>query len=139
MAKERFTRIAGEGASLGYATPVVVVGLIAEGLFELFDNLSGGGSDNPPTPRQLLHGRHPLYSDILGVPHGTIVDEMSAGPKICGDPQICLTRPLADDKVLEIPQATTPATPTPVPPMTCADIRTEVTYRRTSAALSQRA
>jgi hypothetical protein len=67
-----------EGGSLGYATPVVVAFLIGEGLFELFDDLFGGGSDNPPTPRQLRHARHPLYAWILGIlAHGLIPDEVS--------------------------------------------------------------
>ena len=90
--------VAAEGASLGYLTPVVVVSLIAEGLFELFDDLFGG-SDNPPTPRQLLHGRHPLYPVILGIQNGLIPDEKSAGPEqTCGDLQICPVRALRKDK-----------------------------------------
>ena len=37
------------------------------------------GSSSPPTPRQLLHGRHPLYPVILGVSDGLIPTEASAG------------------------------------------------------------
>jgi hypothetical protein len=36
----------------------------------------------------LLHGRHPLYPVILGVPEGEIPDEVSAGaPQFVGDPK----------------------------------------------------
>ena len=37
-----------------------------------------GGSGAPPIPRQLLHGRHPLYDWILGLPVGLIATEASA-------------------------------------------------------------
>jgi len=50
----------------------------ATGLFELFEDLFGGGGSEPPTPRQLLHARHPLYPGILGVQDGLIPDEGSA-------------------------------------------------------------
>ena len=41
-------------------------------------------------PRQLMHGRHPLYPVILGVSDGLIPTEASAGkPQFCGDPQPC--------------------------------------------------
>lgn len=91
---------------------IVDVGI---GLFELFDELFGGGSDNPPTPRQLRHGRHPLYPVILGIQDGLIPDETSAGPEqTCGDLQICPIQPLAQNNVTEIPQQATP-TQTPIP------------------------
>jgi hypothetical protein len=38
-------------------------------------------TDNPPTPRQLLHGRHPLYPVILGIQEGLIPTMGSAAPK----------------------------------------------------------
>ena len=96
-------------------------------IVQFFDDLFDGGSDSPPIPRQLRHGRHPLYPVILGVQDGLIPTEASAGaPQFCGDPMLCTSRPLADDKILEIPQAMTPATPTPVPPMSCADIKLTV-------------
>jgi hypothetical protein len=47
------------------------------GLFELFDELFGGGSDSPPVFRKLRHNRHPLYPVILGVPDGLTPDETS--------------------------------------------------------------
>ena len=50
-------------------------------LVNFFEDIFGG-SDNPPTPRQLLHGRHPLYPVILGIQDGLIPDEWSAGPVI---------------------------------------------------------
>jgi hypothetical protein len=77
--------IATEGATLGFATPVVVAFFVAEGLFELFDDLFGGGG-SPPTPRQLLHARHPLYRVILGVSDGLSPTEGTSAPPICGDP-----------------------------------------------------
>jgi hypothetical protein len=51
----------------------------------------------PPTPRQLLHGRHPLYPVILGVSDGLIVDENSTVSK-----WIVL---ISDEKTYGLPQA----------------------------------
>ena len=48
-----------------------------ESLISFFDSLFGG-SDNPPTPRQLLHGRHPLYDQLLGVSRGLTPSEATA-------------------------------------------------------------
>jgi hypothetical protein len=48
------------------------VGAIIQGIYDLisfFDWLFGG-SDNPPIPRQLRHGRHPLYAGIIGIRTG---------------------------------------------------------------------
>ncbi|HEY9158954.1 MAG TPA: hypothetical protein VIO10_13580 [Candidatus Binatus sp.] len=56
-----------------------------------------GGSSEPPTPRQLMHGRHPLYPVILGFPNGLIPTEESAGTKICGDPHPDTTPPLQSE------------------------------------------
>jgi len=47
--------------------PVLPIIGIAEFWASFFDWLFGGSSA-PPTPRQLLHGRHPLYPVYLGVP-----------------------------------------------------------------------
>jgi hypothetical protein len=99
-----------EGAQ--YVVPVGAIAQAIEELVSFFDWLLGG-SDTPPIPRQLRHNRHPLYPVILGIQDGLIPDEMPAGPEeTCGDLRICNIRPLAGN-VLEIPQATTPATPTP--------------------------
>jgi hypothetical protein len=102
--------VGAEGVSLGYATPVVVVGLIAEGLFELLDDLFGGSSSEPPTPRQLRHKRHPLYPVILGFPNGLIPDEASNGkPELCGDAEFCGTTPLQAPEYRKAPpRAQTP-------------------------------
>ena len=89
--------VGAEGASLGYATPVVVIALIGEGLFELFDDLFGGGGSDDETPRQELHGRHSVYPVILGVPDALIVDENSSVSK-----WIIL---ISDDKTYALPQA----------------------------------
>jgi hypothetical protein len=73
----------------------------------------------------LLHGRHPLYPVIIGVPPGLIPNQESSGkPPICGDPCLCA------DKVLEIPQATTPATPTPRPTPTWDEIQQHIAQLR---------
>jgi hypothetical protein len=95
--------VGAEGVSLGYATPVVVVGLIAEGLFELLDDLFGGSSSEPPTPRQLLHARHPLYPVILGFPDGEIPTEASEGLKLCGDPYPSKQPPLSKEPQYQKP------------------------------------
>jgi hypothetical protein len=76
------------GTSEG-ASYVIPVGAIAEAIEELvsFFEWLFGGSGAPPTPRQLLHGRHPLYGAILGIQLGLLPDESSAGapdvPKPC--------------------------------------------------------
>jgi hypothetical protein len=57
--------------------PVLPIIGIAEFWASFFDWLFGGSSA-PPTPRQLRHGRHPLYPDILGVSDG--LTEASAVP-----------------------------------------------------------
>ena len=105
--------VGSEAGSAGLLTPVVVVGLIAEGLFELFDDLFGGGSQ-PEIPRQLLHKRHPLYPFILGVSESLVPSEASEGkPELCGDPEYCGTKPL-EKKTPEYRAAPT-ATPTATP------------------------
>ena len=60
-----------------YEIPVFQIAQDIEELVSFFEWLFGG-SGAPPTPRQLLRGRHPLYPDILGVQHGLIPDEVSA-------------------------------------------------------------
>jgi hypothetical protein len=117
---------AGIGAYFAYAdfyaadsgnVPVLTVALVATAIYETVEFFLDifGGSSHPPTPRELRHQRHPLYSDIIGLADGLTPDQMSVGkPKFCVDPCVP-TRPLTDDKVLELPQTTTPATPTPTP------------------------
>lgn len=81
-----------EGTSYFVQVGVIVQGI--ESLISFFDWLFGG-PDNPPLPRQLRHGRHPLYPDILGVSDSLVPTEESAGkPQFCGDPQPCGTPPL---------------------------------------------
>ena len=81
---------------------IPVVGWIAAAaslLYVLFDDLFGGSSSSPPIPRQLLHGRHPLYPDILGVSDGLIPTMDSAGkPQFCGDSHVCPYCPVAKDE-----------------------------------------
>jgi hypothetical protein len=63
------------GAPLAGSVIGAAVGAIVGDIASVFDDLFGGGGA-PPTPRQLLHGRHPLYWKILAVP---VVDETSSG------------------------------------------------------------
>lgn len=62
----------------------IPAGEIAQDIEELvsFFEWLFGGSSAPPTPRQLYHGRHPLYPVILGVQDGLIPTEVSDGPVI---------------------------------------------------------
>jgi hypothetical protein len=68
-----------------WATGVVpgIIVTAALGLFDIFDAIFGGGSDTPPTPRQLRHGRHPLYRNILGVSDGLTPTEAPDAPITC--------------------------------------------------------
>jgi hypothetical protein len=91
--------------------PGAILGAEIGSWISFFEDIFGGSS-NPPPPRQLLHGRHPLYPNILGVQDGLIPDEKSAGPEqTCGDLQICNTRPLRK--------------PTPAPPSACSQYDAE--------------
>jgi hypothetical protein len=53
-----------------------VLGSVAGFLQELF----GGGGGGAPIPRQLLHGRHPLYAGTIGIRTGLITNERSVAP-----------------------------------------------------------
>jgi hypothetical protein len=68
--------------SNGEAAPVTLpLGTIA-GTVDLLVNLIEdlfSGSENPPIPRQLMHKRHPLYGEILGLDTGLIPTEGPAG------------------------------------------------------------
>ena len=55
-----------------------VIGATIGAVASFFEEIFGGGSDSAQIPRQLLHGSHPLYRDIVGVPVGLITDEASA-------------------------------------------------------------
>jgi hypothetical protein len=75
----------------GILTGAAIVATIADALYQIFSDLFGG---SPPIPRQLLHGRHPLYAGIIGIRTGLIVSEFSEGPKFCSDPHPCNDPPL---------------------------------------------
>ncbi len=85
------------GASFG---PVgALIGAALGAIAGFFEELFGGGGSAPPTPRQLLHARHPLYRKILAVSDSLIVTEASEGTKICYDgPQPCTDQPLQKDE-----------------------------------------
>ena len=80
--------------TMSLALPLAGIAAGVDFLVNFFEDLFGG-SESPPTPRQLLHGRHPLYPFILGVSESLIATMESEGPKICYDgPQPCTTPPL---------------------------------------------
>ncbi len=73
------------GAAVGNPLAGAVLGAVVGGIVGdlanfIFGDLFGGSSDTPPTPRKLLHGRHPLYPIILGVCDGVIPNQASAAP-----------------------------------------------------------
>ena len=71
------------------ALPLALIGGAIDFLVNFFEDIFGG-SGSPEIPRQLLHGRHPLYPVILGVSDDLIPDEVSLGkPQLCGDPHVC--------------------------------------------------
>ncbi len=67
------------GSESGFIVPVGAIAEIVEQWISFFDWLFGGGGP-PPTPRKLLHQRHPLYPVILGIPDGLDPTEGSAAP-----------------------------------------------------------
>ena len=64
-------------ALAAYVLPLAIIGGAVDFLVNFFEDIFGGG-DNPPLPRQLHHGRHPLYPVILGIQNGLIPNEASA-------------------------------------------------------------
>ena len=91
-----------EGGPIGWLLGATI-GASIGATVSFFEALFGGSSDTPPTPRKLLHGRHPLYPVILGIQNGLIPDEASAGaPKLVGDPQPSPNaRPLQKDPSMQ--------------------------------------
>jgi len=67
------------GAAETLDVPVLALALAATSIYEtvefFLDVLSGS---HPPTPRQLLHARHPLYDLIVGILKSLTPDESSA-------------------------------------------------------------
>ncbi|MFZ0660979.1 MAG: hypothetical protein WAM05_19830 [Candidatus Binataceae bacterium] len=67
----------------GEAAPVTLpLGAIA-GTVDLLVNLLEdlfSGAENPPIPRQLMHRRHPLYGNVLGIDAGLIPTEAPSEP-----------------------------------------------------------
>ncbi len=88
----------GEGGGPYVALVGAAIGATIGAIVSFFEDIFGGSDGPPPTPRKLLHQRHPLYPVILGVSYSLIPDEVSAGaPPICGDPELCAERPLSAD------------------------------------------
>jgi len=60
-----------------------IIATIVDGLVQAFLDLFDGGSDAPPPPYQLKHGRHPVYVQVLGISPDLIPDEASSygGPE----------------------------------------------------------
>ena len=80
--------------TMSLALPLAGIAAGVDFLVNFFEDLFGG-SESPPTPRQLLHGRHPLYDWILGVSDSLTPTMKSKGkPDFCGEPQLCGTAPL---------------------------------------------
>jgi len=76
------------------ALPLAIIAEDVDFLVNFFEDIFGGGS-TPEIPRQLMHGRHPLYPVILGIQDGLIPEEVSAGkPELCGDAEFCGVLPL---------------------------------------------
>ena len=113
------------------ALPLAAIAAAVDFMVNFFEDLFGG-SDNPPTPRQLLHGRHPLYPVILGIPPSLIPTEESEGKcKFCGDPSPCPNaRPLQKKS-----SAPSPA-PTPAPPPSCGEALGELGVGMLGTALT---
>ena len=64
----------GDVIDLTPALPIIIKGI--EDLVSFFDLPFGGGS-SPPLPRQLHHGRHPLYDSILGIQGGGLAPKIA--------------------------------------------------------------
>jgi hypothetical protein len=71
----------GEGASV--ALPLGAVAFGIDFLVNFFEDLFSG-PNSPPIPRKLMHKRHPLYGEILGIQDGLVPTEGSAAPKAGG-------------------------------------------------------
>jgi hypothetical protein len=67
-----------EAGGLGYGPVGALIGGAIGAIASFFEEIFGGGGSSPEIPRQLRHGRHPLYPDILGVLFGLIPTEASA-------------------------------------------------------------
>jgi hypothetical protein len=85
-------------------------------LVNFFEDNFGDGS--PPIPRQLRHGRHPLYAGIIGIRTGLIVSEFSEGPKFCSDPHPCKDPPLQKPEIRQPQQPELRNAPPPPKPAT---------------------
>ena len=120
---ELATLIASEtlGAAAG---PIGLAASAIYDLFTIFDDIFGGGG-SPPIPRQLMHRRHPLYGQIIGIDSGLIPTEASAC-KLCADPHPCRKAPLQkaafmqDHTQPEYHRAPAPTRQEPVPFGLCA-------------------
>ena len=88
----------------------IPAGEIAQDIEELvsFFEWLFGGSSAPPTPRQLLHGRHPLYPVILGIQIGLLPDEASAGElgRTRALARLCQGRPQSSGGISIWPEST---------------------------------
>jgi hypothetical protein len=66
-----------EGGPIG-ALAGAAIGAAIGAIASFFEVLFGGSSSEQATPRQLLHGRHPLYPIMLGISSGLIPTESAA-------------------------------------------------------------
>jgi len=73
------TLLAGGLVTLGeapVAVPAAITAYVVDFLVNFFEDIFGGGS-SPPIPRQLMHRRHPLYGQIIGILESLIPTEAS--------------------------------------------------------------
>ena len=61
------------------AVPAAIAAYVIDFLVNFFEDIFGGGS-SPPIPRQLMHRRHPLYGEIIGIDSGLIPTDASSAP-----------------------------------------------------------
>lgn len=89
----------GEGASV--ALPLGAVAFGIDFLVNFFEDLFSG-PNSPPIPRKLMHKRHPLYGEILGIDSGLIPTEgTSARGGATGAPSTprALQKPVSETKI----------------------------------------
>jgi hypothetical protein len=94
-------------------------------LINLLEDIFSSPS-SPPIPRKLMHKRHPLYGQLLGIVVDNIPTEGSDGVTFCADPQPCNKPPLQKapnpGAQPEYHKAPSPATQKPLGFWTCEGI-----------------
>ena len=113
----------GGGGDDSDAVPILPIIGDLEFWASFFDWLLSGSSA-PPTPRKLLHGRHPLYPVFIGTPIGLIPTQGPSGaPQLCGDQSVCNVRPL---RVKDPAPGPTPTQESPQKSQACQQAQVEL-------------